>query len=74
MWTILLGLWAAKPELVILLVLTDLLTEGDVIGGFLSPQRLDRGQIEMLDEISDGLGQHIVAPHSSAEHLKTKAS
>ena len=56
-------------EIVILLVFPDLLSEGDVIGGPHSAEGLHRGQLEMLDEISDGLGQDVVTPDSSAEHL-----
>ena len=59
-------------EIVILLVFPDLLSEGDVIGGSHRAEGLHRGQLEMLDEISDGLGQDVVTPDSSAEHLKTK--
>ena len=57
-------------EILILLVLTDALTEDFVIGFSLSAESLHWGQLEMLDEVSDGLGQHVVTPDSSAEHLK----
>ena len=56
-------------EIVILLVFPDLLSEGDVIGGSHRAEGLHRGQLEMLDEVSDGLGQDVVTPDSSAEHL-----
>ena len=59
-------------EVVTLLVFPYLLTEGDVVGGPLSPEGLHRAELEVLDEISDGLGQDVVTPDSSTEHLKTK--
>ena len=40
-----------------------------MIGSSHSPEGLHRGQLEMLDQISDGLGQDVVTPDSSAEHL-----
>ena len=50
--------------------MTDLLTESFVIVSSLSAESLHRGELEILDEVSDGLGQDVVTPDSSAEHLK----
>ena len=40
----------------ILLAMTDLLTESFVIVSSLSAESLHRGELEILDEVSDGLG------------------
>ena len=65
----LLSLWITKLENVIFLILMDFLTEGFVIGFVLSTDSLHRGQFEVLDEVSDGLGQYVVTPDGSGEHL-----
>ena len=50
----------------------NLLTQVVVVLGFLSPQGLQRGQFEVVDDVRDGLSEDIIGPHGSAEHLQNK--
>ena len=39
----------------------------------LRPQRLERGQVEIVDEVSDCLRQHVIWPDCAGKHLRRSA-